>query len=126
MIHMRALGNKTYCGRRSRNKSFLGNTVWALETHREITARYPVGERIVVKSTSVHCSICRKDIKDLLNIKRFRLSVLQGRVRVGMEKGWMDDTQYGFLDDMSDEEVVNYDSKFPAFKLWEVINTHVI
>tara|TARA_R110002020_G_scaffold234752_1_gene446857 strand:- start:1086 stop:1217 length:132 start_codon:yes stop_codon:yes gene_type:complete len=43
-----------------------------------------------------------------------------------MEKGWMDDTQYGFLDDMSDEEVVNYDSKFPAFKLWEVINTHVI
>ena len=122
MIHMRALGNKTYCGREKKDKSgfWQANKVWALETHREITSRYPVGDRIVVKSSRVQCSICRNHIKDLLTIKRFRLAVQQDRATVGMEKNFMDDQQYGFLDDMTDEEIVNYDSK----KSGEV--THVI
>jgi hypothetical protein len=58
-----------------------------------------------------------------LNIKRFRLAVQQDRVRVSMEKGFMDDQQYGFLDNMTDEEVVKYNNTAVVLDNWLIKNS---
>ena len=118
MYHMRALGNKTYCGRQVREGEWKPRTVYALETHRITAYRYPVGDIIRTKSLYVECSTCQKHKKDLLNIKRFRKSILEGRTQRGrLDGNLLDDAQYGFLDSMDEDAVVRYDRE----KNWEVI-----
>lgn len=118
MYHMRALGNKTYCGRQVRKGEWKPGHVYALETHRKTSFRYPVGDTIRTRAVYVSCSTCMKHKRDLLNIKRFRKSVLEGRTHPSqLDRNLLDDEQYGFLDSMDEDAVVRYDRE----KNWEVI-----